>query len=263
MRTAPRVASIVVAAAVAAATGIAGLAVLTAGEARPAAEPIGVDDVITARERLAERFGRERVERLVQSDGRRIAELGLPAPAYRGTLPEGEWATVTTECILELDRTVSTASLRIDASGELVEWSVSQEGALPTVAERPAAFERLGLAVRVCAVRHLPAVPALGGIDDVERAWWRDDALTRLLPCLRRAGAGPGAAAPPARLAERAAEGRPWDPLAGLDPSTLARAAALCPPGEVLLAGAPRRGEAAREREPRPLTRLDAPVADF
>lgn len=236
-----------------------------AGWAAPRAEtaPLGIDDVVAARERLAERFGRERVERLVQSDGRRIAELGLPAPAYRGTLPEGEWSTVAAECILETDRTVSSTSLRIDASGELVEWSVAQDGALPTVSERPAAAERLALAVRVCAVRHLPAVPALGGIDDVERAWWRDDARTRLLPCLRRAGAGLVAQAPPERLAERAAEGRPWDPLAGLDPSSRARAAALCPPGESLLARAQPRGEAAREREPRPLTRLDVPVADF
>ncbi len=224
---------------------------------------IGVDDVIDARERLAERFGRERVERLVQSDGRRIAEFGLPAPAYRGTLPEGEWTAVTSACIAEQDPTVSSASLRIDPTGELVEWSVSQDGALPIVEDRLAALERLALAVRVCAVRHLPAVPALGGIDEVERAWWRDDALTRLLPCLRRAGAGPVVSAPPARLAERAAEGRPWDPLTGLDPPTRARAAALCPPGELLLERALPRAEATGDRGPRPLSRLDLPVADF
>lgn len=223
----------------------------------PTSGAVAVDAVIDARERQAERFGRERVERLVQSEGRRIAEFGLPAPAYRGILPRKQWAASTEECIREQAPLVSSAALLVDASGELVEWSV-----------RPLAQrgdpERLALAVRVCAVRYLPSIPGLGGIDHVERAWWSEDARTRLLPCLRRAAAGYVPTIPADGLAELAAQGRPWDPLRGLDLPAQRRAAVLCPPGEVLLERAqPSEDRGRGERAPRPLTRLDVPVADF
>lgn len=212
----------------------------------PTSGAVAVDDVLVARERQAERFGRERVERLVQSEGRRIAELELPAPAYRGTLPEEQWAASTEECIREQVPRVSSAALRVDASGELVGWSVRPLA-------QPGDSERLALAVRVCAVRYLPSIPGLGGIDEVERAWWSEDARTRFLPCLRRAAAGPVPMIPEDGLAELAAQGRPWDPLRSLDLPAQRRAAALCPPGEVLLERAqPHENIGRGERAPRP-----------
>jgi hypothetical protein len=166
--------------------------------------------------------------------GGRLAELGLPLPAYQGLVDITEWDSVVTDCIERFDPGVRIA--RLEGGFQILDPDSATES-----------IERIRWTIESCSAQHGLLDPE--GFDSepgpVERAWRYRDAVDRILPCLRAGGfpvpvpprVGAPVAADPDGSAP-GAEARPvWNPYAriAMEATGLDRAVALCPPSDTLL----------------------------
>lgn len=205
--------------------GVIALVALVSGCAAPAAAPLTLDDVTDERLAVLAAAERERFDEFVQQSGGRLDELGLPAPQFQGLVGLDDVDAIVTQCIVTLNPRLQVARLE---GG----FTVTYFG---TVGET---YDRIRWTIDSCnaqyGVADLRAATRPGAI---EAAWRYQDAVQRLLPCLRRIGVV--VPTPPTQedFVQRLGTALEFSPfsLAAADPATLVRSVALCPPSSTLL----------------------------
>lgn len=196
-----------------------------AGCASAPAAPLTVDDVVAERIAAIEAVERERFETFAAQSSARIAELGLPVPAFQGLVPLDDWDDAVTGCIQRLDPQLDVT--RLEGGFSVNYFGVVGES-----------YERIRWTIESCNAQYgIVDLRAEGTAGVVEAAWRYQDATQRVLPCLRSLGAT--VPSPPSAVAyvEHLGTGREWSPYAmlGLDPAALVQAVALCPPSSTLI----------------------------
>lgn len=205
-------------------TGVLMVAMLSGCVAAPA-PPLTLDDVTAERAAARELPERQRFAAFVEQSSGRLAELGLPVPEFQGMVALDNWGDAMVACINQNDPL-------LDISAVSGGFTVNYFGVVGDD------YERSNLTIESCQAQigvDDPAVELTPGV--VEVAWRYQDATQRVLPCLR--GIGASVPSPPSAInfAENLGTGREWSPYAmvGVDPATLVRAVALCPPSATVL----------------------------